>query len=78
MKIKSLQDIDAFKQAISRCQGDVWLESIYGDRYNLKSALSQYIAMAELLRDKNGDLELFAHLPEDQMILMEFLSTLEG
>lgn len=76
MKIKSLQDVEAFKQAIDKCRGDVWLESVYGDKYNLKSALSQYIAMAELLRDKNGDLELFARLPEDQAILMEFLATL--
>ena len=77
MKIKSLQDINAFKEAISRCKGDVWLESVYGDKYNLKSALSQYIAMADLLRDKNGELELFANLPEDQMILMHFLESLE-
>lgn len=76
MKIRSLQDIEAFKEAISRCKGDVWLESIYGDRYNLKSELSQYIAMAELLQDRNGDLELFARLPEDELILMEFLRTL--
>ena len=69
--------INAFKEAISRCKGDVWLESVYGDRYNLKSALSQYIAMADLLRDKNGELELFANLPEDQMILMHFLESLE-
>lgn len=76
MKIRSLQDIEAFKEAISRCKGDVWLESIYGDRYNLKSELSQYIAMAELLQDRNGDLELFARLPEDELILMAFLETL--
>ena len=77
MKIRSMQDIEAFKKAIGKCEGEVWLESIYGDRYNLKSVLSQYIAMAELLRDRNGDLELFARLPEDQMILMAFLRTLE-
>ena len=47
-------------EAIAQCGGDVWLESKYGDKYNLKSALSQYVAMADLLRDKNGDLELFA------------------
>jgi len=77
MKIRSLKDVEAFKEVVDRCVGDVWLESVYGDKYNLKSALSQYIAMAELLRDKHEDLELFARLPEDQVILMQFLGTLK-
>lgn len=76
MKITSLQDVENFKKVISQCKGEVWLESIYGDKYNLKSALSQYVAFADLLRDKNGELELFAQLPEDESILIEYLSTL--
>lgn len=72
MKITNLQEIDEFKKAIDACEGDVWLESIYGDRYNLKSALTQYVAIADLMRDKNGDLELFAKLPQDEMRLMKF------
>lgn len=77
MKIRNLKDIESFKEAIAKCRGEVWLESIYGDVYNLKSELSQYVAMADLLRDKTENLELFARLPEDQAILMEFLRTLE-
>ncbi|MBR1781176.1 MAG: polya polymerase [Oscillospiraceae bacterium] len=77
MKIKSLKDVTAFKAAIDQCTGDVWLESVYGDKYNLKSELSQYIAMAELLQDKNEVLELFARKSEDEAILMRFLSTLD-
>ena len=76
MKITSLQDVENFKKVINQCKGEVWLESIYGDKYNLKSALSQYVAFADLLRDKNGELELFAQLPEDESILIEYLSTL--
>jgi hypothetical protein len=78
MKIKCMKDVDAFRQAIKQCQGNVWLESVYGDRYNLKSALSQYVAIADLLRDKTGELELSAALPEDQEILQRFLDTLES
>lgn len=77
MKIRNLKDINSFKNAIAKCRGEVWLESVYGDKYNLKSELSQYIAMADLLRDKKENLELFARLPEDQAILMDFLRTLE-
>lgn len=77
MKIRSLKDIEAFKKVISECKGPVWLESVYGDNYNLKSELASYIAMADLLRDKNEDLELFAQLPEDEIRLMGFLATLK-
>lgn len=78
MKITSLEDLENFKEVINKCEGEVWLESIYGDKYNLKSALSQYIAFADLLRDKKGELELFAQLPKDEAILIDYLSTLEG
>lgn len=77
MKLKSLTDVENFKAVINKCEGEVWLESIYGDRYNLKSALSQYVAFADLLRDKNGDLELFAKLPSDEVMLMEYIATLD-
>lgn len=72
MKIRSLQEVDEFKKAINECEGDVWLESVYGDRYNLKSALTQYVAIADLMRDNDGALELFAKLPQDEMRLMKF------
>lgn len=77
MKIRNLKDVEAFKAAIAKCTGDVYLKSIYGDVYNLKSALSQYVAIADLLRDKNGDLELFASNREDEAILIDFIWTLD-
>ena len=76
MKIKSIEDIERFKEVIKKCEGQVWLESIYGDKYNLKSELSQYIAMAALLKDKNEDLELFASNQNDEVLLINFISTL--
>lgn len=77
MKIKNLTDAEKFREAISKCQGDVFLKSPYGDVYNLKSALSQYVAIADLLRDKTGELELFASNREDESILIEFLWNLD-
>ncbi len=73
MKIKTLQDVEAFKAAIAKCTGDVYLKSVYGDVYNLKSALTQYVAIAELIRDQNGELELFASNREDEAILIDFI-----
>lgn len=77
MKIRSLEDVEAFKKVINECKGEVWLESVYGDKYNLKSALTQYVAIADLMRDNKGDLELFAQLPADESKLIEFFSSLE-
>lgn len=45
MKIRNLKDVENFKKVINECEGPVWLESIHGDHYNLKSELSQYVAM---------------------------------
>lgn len=76
MKLKNIHDIAAFKKVLCSCKGDVWLESIYGDKFNLKSELSQYLALYELLRDENEKLELLASLPEDRLKLAEFLASL--
>lgn len=78
MKLKSINDVNAFTKVIDECTGDVWLESIYGDKYQLKSKLSQYIAIGALLKDENESLELFAGTQEDRMRLVAFMSTLKN
>lgn len=78
MKLKTINDVEAFRAAIAKCTGEVYLKSQYGDVFNLKSALTQYIAIGELLRDKNGDLELFANNSRDEAILMEFITELNA
>lgn len=77
MKLKNINDVNAFTKVIDECVGDVWLESIYGDKYQLKSKLSQYVAIDALLKDENESLELFAATQEDRMRLVAFISTLE-
>lgn len=62
----------AFQEAINACKGDVWLESPNGDRYNLKSIFSQYIALDALLREKGDELELFCGLHEDEVNFFKF------
>lgn len=72
-----MKSVHRLKSAVDQCSGQVWLESIYGDHYDLKSELSQYIGMAALLHDDDEVLELFASLPEDRAILRGFLRDLE-
>lgn len=78
MKIRDMKSVNALKAAIDQCSGYVWLESIYGDHYDLKSEVSQFIGMAALLHDDNEVLELFASQPEDRAILRGFLRELDA
>ena len=49
MRIKKINHVNEFLQAIEKCKHEVWLTSPYGDKYNLKSTLSQCVAIAALL-----------------------------
>ena len=49
MKLTKIDQIDEFLAAVDRCNRAVWLTSMAGDKYNLKSYLSRYIAIAALL-----------------------------
>lgn len=73
MKIKNINQVHEFLSAVNKCKGDVWLQSLQGDRYNLKSDLSQYIAIAALLKERGDELELFCALRDDEPYMFEFL-----
>ena len=51
MKVFNITDIDAFFKVIDACQGRVELVTGEGDRLNLKSKLSQYVALAKVFSD---------------------------
>lgn len=74
MKLNNIDDLKAFQKIIDECEGEVWLESKFGDKYNLKSTLSQYVAIGELIAQRGEDLELFASSKNDTNKLIEFLS----
>lgn len=73
MKIKNITQVHDFLSAVDSCHGPVWLESVNGDKYNLKSELSQYIAIGALLKEHGDWLELFCAEEEDKMRLIQFL-----
>lgn len=72
MKLKNSIQVEAFIEAVNKCQGNVYLRSLQGDIFNLKSSLSQYIAMGALLGEHGDELELFAEKKEDERILLAF------
>ena len=77
MKLKNIKEVDAFRTVIHTCTGDVYLKSQDGDVFNLKSALSEYIALGQLLSEQGDNLELFADKREDEAKLISFLAELD-
>ena len=74
MKVSNITNIDAFFKVIDACSGKVELVTNEGDRLNLKSKLSQYVALANVFSDgKIDELELVAYEKEDVQRLINFM-----
>lgn len=74
MKLLNIKDIDGFFRVIQSCSGDVYLISNEGDRINLKSRLSQYLAFANVLSsDMIDSVELHTSNAEDTEKLFNFM-----
>ena len=67
MKLKNIKEVEEFRKVIHTCTGDVYL----------KSALSVYIALGQLLSEQGDNLELFADKREDEAKLISFLAELD-
>ena len=76
MKLSNVTDVQKFVAAVNACQNDVYLKSLEGDVFNLKSSLSQYIAIGRLLEESGDTLELFAQTREDEALLLSMLNEL--
>ena len=73
MKLTNISQVEDFIAAVNRAHRNVWLVSPQGDRYNMKSALSQYIALGALLGQHGDELELFCSDSSDEGKFMNFL-----
>lgn len=73
MKIENVKDIDKFFAVLDKCKGKVELVTGEGDRLNLKSKLTQYVALAKCFSDGTiPEMELVVHEREDIDRLLEF------
>ena len=72
MKLTKISQVQDFLTAVNKAKDNVWLMSIYGDKYNLKSLLTQYVAMGALLGDRGDELELFCDSKEDESLFLNF------
>lgn len=75
MKIYNIDDVEKFLAVIKQCKGSVELVSKQGDRLNLKSELTKYLAISKLFTDNTfiNEMELIASDPEDVKILMDYM-----
>ena len=77
MKLKNIHEVEEFRNVVHQCKDRVYLESPEGDVFNLKSAMSEYIALGRLLSEQGDSLELFADNKEDEALLLNFLVQLD-
>lgn len=74
MKVQNIKDVNKFFEVVDSCKGRVELVTGEGDRLNLKSKLTQYVALSGVFKDNTiGEMELIAHEPEDVQKLVMFM-----
>ena len=72
MRLHNRIEIVDFLNVVNRTKNNVYLKSPEGDCYNLKSVMSQYIAIAALLKEHGSELELFCDNKEDEKLFFGF------
>lgn len=77
MKLQNIHEVEDFRKVIHECKNNVYLKSQEGDVFNLKSAMSEYVALGRLLSEQGDSLELFADSREDEALLLKFLADLD-
>jgi hypothetical protein len=72
MHITNVQQVSEFLAAADHCVGGVKLISPYGDVYNLKSKLSQFVAIGALLGEHGSELHLICDEETDEKNFIRF------
>ncbi len=78
MRLTNVKDVQQFINVVNSCEHEVYLKSLEGDIFNLKSSMSQYIAIGRLIQESGDSLELFANDKNDQIRLLNFLHELNA
>ncbi len=71
MKIRNEEQLKTLYSAIGDCNHSVWLESVQGERYNMKDEQECREGLAILMSDAAEDYELFVNAREDTAILLQ-------
>ncbi|KAI4448675.1 hypothetical protein C823_003196 [Eubacterium plexicaudatum ASF492] len=70
-----IENPEKFLDIVNQCKGSVELVSEQGDRLNLKSELTKYIAISKLFSDNTfiNQMELIASDPDDINFLLKYM-----
>ena len=52
MTVTNITNVEKFFETINKCEGKVELVTELGDRFNLKSKLSQYVSFVKILTNQ--------------------------
>lgn len=75
--LNKVSDVNKFWESVDRCEGSVLLIKNDGsETLNLKSTLSRYVAVGELLKEHGDEYELFCGKKDDEAIMLDFFSYL--
>lgn len=74
--LRDVKDVENLRRAIKNCKHDVFLRSMDGkEEFNMKSYLSEFIALGRLCEEGGDYYELFCST-EDEPYLLEFFQEL--
>ncbi|MCR5108185.1 MAG: polya polymerase [Lachnospiraceae bacterium] len=74
MKVQNIKDVNRFFEVVNECKGRIELVTDEGDRLNLKSKLTQYVALANVFSDGTiKEIELVAYNSDDVMKLSNYM-----
>ena len=74
MKLTNVTNVDKLLKTIEGCEGKVELVTEQGDRYNLKSKLSQYVSFVKVLANCTiPSIEIITSNHADAEKLMKFM-----
>lgn len=77
MLLKNAKDVKELIKAVKKCHGDVILRATDGsEEFNLKSTLSQYIAISRLVEERGDEYEVFCMNREDESYMLQFFHEL--
>ena len=75
MKMQGVIDLEKFLKLLDGCEGQVLMVTENGDRFNMTSKISQYVAVTKILsQDEIPEVEIIANNPEDEKKLIAFLT----
>ena len=68
MRLTNINQVNDFLETVNNSKGDVYLLSQEGDKFNLKSTLSQYLSIGALLGERGEYLELYCDLKKMNLL----------